>query len=115
MPSNKQHFGGDVESIRRTPGLNQKALHTAIITHLYRKGAFRSAAKLAEVRQASDARPGLPGERAGAAVEREGKVVVWSRKGGGARRWVSIGGGIVAPLHHHDGKTGGTRARVRVR
>lgn len=44
----EKNFGGDVESIRRTPALNQKALHTAIITHLYRKGAFRSAAKLAE-------------------------------------------------------------------
>lgn len=40
-----------MESIRRTPAFDQKALHTAIITHLYRKGAFRSAAKLAEVRR----------------------------------------------------------------
>lgn len=85
-----------MESIRRTPALNQKALHTAIITHLYRKGAFRSAAKLAEVRQASDARLGLPGERAGAAVEREGRVAF------GHVRRVVLGGGsllVVALLH----------------
>ena len=44
-----QHFGGDVESVRRTPPLNEKALHTAIITHLYRRGAFRAAAKFSEV------------------------------------------------------------------
>jgi len=38
-----------VESIRRTPALDQKALHTAIITHLYRRGAFRAAARFSEV------------------------------------------------------------------
>lgn len=103
-----------MESIRRTPALNQKALHTAIITHLYRKGAFRSAAKLAEVRQASDARLALPGSGRGG-VKREGEVVCWTRKGGGARGWVSIGDGVLAPLHHHDIRANCMRARSRLR
>lgn len=46
-----QQFGGDVESVRRMPSIDEKALHTAIITHLYRNGSFRSAAKFAEVRE----------------------------------------------------------------
>ncbi|CAN0111228.1 unnamed protein product, partial [Ectocarpus sp. 8 AP-2014] len=49
----EKQFGGNVESVRRTPALNEKALHTAIITHLYRSGAFRAAAKFSEDSTAS--------------------------------------------------------------
>lgn len=48
-----QQFGYNVESVRRTPPLNEKVLHTAIITHLYRKGYFRAAAHFAEVKLVS--------------------------------------------------------------
>lgn len=44
-----QTFGGEVESVRRLPPLSPKALHNAISTHLYRRGAFRAAARFAEV------------------------------------------------------------------
>ncbi|CAM9672472.1 unnamed protein product [Laminaria digitata] len=79
----EKHFGGDVESIRRTPALNQKALHTAIITHLYRKGAFRSAAKLAE-----DSPATVPADTRSQLLEMHGVLEALNKQNlGPADRW----------------------------
>ncbi|CAM9907092.1 unnamed protein product, partial [Ectocarpus sp. 4 AP-2014] len=63
----EKRFGGNVESVRRTPALNEKALHTAIITHLYRRGAFRAAAKFSE-----DSTASIPAETTSHLVEIHG-------------------------------------------
>ncbi|CAB1109474.1 unnamed protein product [Ectocarpus sp. CCAP 1310/34] len=63
----EKQFGGNVESVRRTPALNEKALHTAIITHLYRRGAFRAAAKFSE-----DSTASIPAETTSHLVEIHG-------------------------------------------
>ncbi|CAM9209798.1 unnamed protein product [Ectocarpus sp. 6 AP-2014] len=62
----EKQFGGNVESVRRTPALNEKALHTAIITHLYRRGAFRAAAKFSE-----DSTASIPAETTSARRSRQ--------------------------------------------
>eukprot|EP00903_Cladosiphon_okamuranus_P020408 g18728.t1 len=79
----EKHFGGDVESVRRRPPLNEKALHTAIITHLYRKGAFRAAAKFSE-----DSAASIPPDTSSQLVEMHGVFEALDKQNlGPAERW----------------------------
>eukprot|EP00752_Nemacystus_decipiens_P006278 g5661.t1 len=79
----EKHFGGDVESVRRTPPLNEKALHTAIITHLYRRGAFRAAAKFSE-----DSAASIPPDTSSQLVEMHGVLEALDKQNlAPAERW----------------------------
>ncbi|CAM9290288.1 unnamed protein product [Scytosiphon promiscuus] len=79
----EKQFGCSVESVRRAPSLNEQALHTAIITHLYRRGAFGAAERFSEDSVAS-----IPAETSSQLVEIHGVLEALDKQNlAPAERW----------------------------